>query len=152
MIYRFAAAASAAIVFCCGFASAAEPASELKVTLENFRSDKGQVLICVFSAESSAVDTFPDCMKGRPVRQGKLSIKGGKVVVSYSGLKDGVYAVAAVHDENGNGELDTNFLGVPTEGIGISNNPQLLGKPQFPEARFEIKGKTGITVSIKYIL
>ena len=151
MIYRLATAMAAAI-FCYGIASAATPAAELTITLENLRSDQGQVMICVFSAESSAIDAFPDCVKGRPVRKGNAAIRGGKAVVSYSGLKDGVYAVAAIHDENGNGELDTNFLGIPTEGVGVSNNPRLFGKPHFPDARFEIKGKTAIAVSVKYIL
>ena len=127
-------------------------AADLTITIDSLRSNQGQVLLCVFSAESSDREAFPDCVKGRPVRQGKAVIAGGKVVVTYKGLKDGVYAVAAIHDENGNGELDTNFLGIPTEGIGISNNPRLLGKPEFGEARFEIKGATTITVSAKYIL
>jgi uncharacterized protein (DUF2141 family) len=127
-------------------------AADLTITIDSLRSNQGQVLLCVFSAESSDREAFPDCAKGRPVRQGKAVIAGGKVVVTYKGLKDGVYAVAAIHDENGNGELDTNFLGIPTEGIGISNNPRLLGKPEFGEARFEIKGAATITVSAKYIL
>jgi uncharacterized protein (DUF2141 family) len=86
------------------------------------------------------------------VRQGKAVIGDGKVVVTYKGLKDGVYAVAAIHDENANNELNTNFVGIPTEGIGISTNPRLMGKPQFGQAQFEIKGKAAITVSAKYIL
>ena len=86
------------------------------------------------------------------MRQSKSAVADGKVVVSYKGLKDGVYAVAVIHDENGNNELDTNFLGIPTEGIGISTNPRLMGKPHFNEAQFEIKGKAAITVSAKYIL
>jgi uncharacterized protein (DUF2141 family) len=151
MMYRLAAATAVALS-CYVSESAAALAGELTVTVDNLRSDRGQLLLCVFSAESSVIDVFPDCVKGRPVRQAKAAIKGGKVVLSYSGLKDGVYAVAAIHDENGNGELDTNFLGIPSEGIGISNNPKLLGKPRFPEARFEIKGKTAIAVSMKYIL
>jgi uncharacterized protein (DUF2141 family) len=127
-------------------------AADLTITVNNLRSSQGQVLLCVFSAESSDREAFPDCVKGRPVRQSRESVTDGKVVVSYKGLKDGVYAVAVIHDENGNNELDTNFLGIPTEGIGISTNPRLLGKPHFGEAQFEIKGKAAITVSAKYIL
>lgn len=144
-------AAAAAFFLGSALASAAS-AGELIVTIDNLRSNQGQVILCVFSAESSDRDIFPDCAKGRPVREGKAVIAGGKVVMSYSGLKDGVYAVAVIHDENGNGQLDTNFFGIPTEGIGISNNPRLFGKPRFDQAQFEIKGKTAITVSAKYIL
>jgi uncharacterized protein (DUF2141 family) len=151
MVIRLLSAMAAAFFFCSALASAAY-AGELTVTVDNLRSNRGQMLLCVFSAESSDMAAFPDCVKGRPVRQGKAVIANGKVVVSYSGLKDGVYSFAAIHDENGNGELDTNFLGIPTEGIAISNNPRLLGKPSFDQARFEIRGRTAITVSAKYIL
>jgi uncharacterized protein (DUF2141 family) len=150
MTFRFTLAAAAAAFCCFGLAEAA--AADLTVTIDNLRSNEGQVILCVFSAESSDRAAFPDCAKGRPVRQSKEVIGGGKVVVTYKGLKDGVYAVAAIHDENGNGELDTNFLGIPTEGIGISTNPRLLGKPHFDQAQFEVKGKTAITVTAKYIL
>ncbi len=150
MTYRLRAAAAA--LFYSALASAAALAGELTVTVENLRSDRGQVILCVFSAESSDQAAFPDCGKGRPVRQSKAAIKGGKIVVTFNGLKDGVYAVAAIHDENGNGELDTNFLGIPTEGVGVSTNPRLFGKPRFDQARFEIKGRTAIAMSAKYIL
>ena len=143
-------AAAAATLFC--FCHSQSLAADLTITVDNLRSNQGQVLLCVFSAESSDREAFPDCTKGHPVRQGKAVIGDGKVVVTYKGLKDGVYAVAAIHDENANGELDTNFLGIPTEGIGISTNPRLMGKPQFGQAQFEIKGKAAITVSAKYIL
>jgi uncharacterized protein (DUF2141 family) len=120
MTSRLGAALAAICCFC--FASLAS-AGELTITVDNLRRDQGQLLLCVFSAESSDSASFPDCVKGRPVRQSKAAIKVGKAVVSYSGLKDGVYAVAVIHDENGNGEIDTNFLGIPTEGVGVSNNP-----------------------------
>lgn len=134
------------------FFSSFSCAAELSITVDRLRSDRGQVLLCVFSEQSLDREAFPDCTKGRPVRQGKGIIARGKAVVTYTGLKDGVYAVAVIHDENGNGALDTNFLGIPAEGVGISNNPRLLGKPQYAEARFEVKGKTEITVEAKYIL
>ena len=148
ILVKTAAAAATLFLFSCSHALAAD----LTITIDNLRSSQGQVLLCVFSAESSDREAFPDCTKGRPVRQSKEAIGAGRVVVTYKGLKDGVYAVAAVHDENGNGELDANFLGIPTEGIGISNNPRLMGKPNFAEALFQIKGKTAITLNAKYIL
>ncbi len=150
MISHLKSVATAAM-FCC-FNLSQAIAADLTITVDSLRSNQGQVLVCVFSAESSDREAFPDCAKGHPVRQSKEVIGAGRVVVTYKGLKDGVYAVAAIHDENGNGELDTNFLGIPTEGVGISTNPRLMGKPQFGQAQFDIKGKTAITVNAKYIL
>ena len=111
ILLKTAAAAATLFYFCLSQSLAAD----LTITVDNLRSNQGQVLLCVFSSESSDREAFPDCIKGHPVRQGKAVIGDGKVVVTYKGLKDGVYAVAAIHDENANGELDTNFLGIPTK-------------------------------------
>jgi uncharacterized protein (DUF2141 family) len=127
-------------------------AADLTITIEKLRSSQGQVLLCVFSGESSDPAEFPDCTKGRPVRTAKSAIVDGKVVMTFKGLKDGVYAVAAIHDENGNGQLDTNFIGVPVEGIAISNNPSLFGKPKFREGQFDLKGSASISIEAKYVL
>ncbi len=143
--------AAAAATLCCSYASQSA-AADLTITVDNLRSDRGQVLLCVFSAENSDSEAFPDCVKGRPVRHSTAAIIGGMVVVTYKGLRDGVYAVAAIHDENANNELDVNFLGIPTEGIGISVNPRLIGKPSFDDAKFQLKGKAAITINAKYIL
>ena len=133
------------------FVSACE-AADLTVTVQNLRSNQGQVLLCVFSAESSIVGEFPDCVKGRPVRTAKGTISAGQAVMTFKGLKDGIYTVAITHDENGNGQLDTNFLGMPTEGVGVSTNPRVFGKPRFEQGQFPIKGNTAITIEAKYIL
>ena len=127
-------------------------AADLKVSVEGLRSSSGQVLICVFSAESSDPSLFPDCEKGKPVKAAKASIAGGKAVVTFNGLKDGVYAVAIIHDENGNGALDTNLLGIPAEGVGVSTNPRLFGKPKFADGKFNVIGNTSISIESKYIL
>ena len=122
------------------------------MSVQNLRSNQGQVLLCVFSAENSIVGEFPDCLKGRPVRTAKSTISAGKAVMTFNGLKDGIYAVAITHDENGNGQLDTNFLGIPAEGVGVSTNPRVFGKPRFEQGQFTIKGNTGIIIEAKYIL
>ena len=53
-------------------------------------------------------------------------------------LPAGTYAVQVMHDANGNDKLDTNFMGIPVEGYGFSNNPTGLRKATFDEARFTI--------------
>ena len=51
------------------------------------------------------------------------------------------------HDENGNGKLDTNVVGMPLEGYGFSNNPQVMRKPTWDEARFEI-GTADVAIDV----
>lgn len=69
----------------------------------------------------------------------------GEVVIEMSGLTPGRYAVAVFHDLNGNGKLDTNLFGVPTEPYGFSNiNSAKWGSPDFSEASFNmpVEGKS----------
>lgn len=66
----------------------------------------------------------------------------------------GYYAVALFHDENENRHFDTNFLGIPVEGYGFSNNPRLsLGPPPLKDARFSAHtGDNPISISLTYYL
>ncbi len=133
-------------------AASSASAADLTITIKGLRNSQGNVSLCVFSADTSVTSVFPDCEKGKPVKAQKAAISGGQLVVTYKGLKDGVYAVAMIHDENGDGKLDTNFLGIPTEGLGVSNNPRLFGQPSFEEAKFSLHGDTSITIVAKYFL
>ncbi len=64
----------------------------------------------------------------------------------------GAYAVAVYHDENGNGHFDRNFLGLPAEGFGFSNDaPTILGPPSYGAARLDVgPGDTRITIRLRY--
>lgn len=104
--------------------------------------------VCVASGQHS----FPDCNKGKAGTS--LSVpadKGGRIVVPT--LKEGDYAVAIVHDENGNGKLDT-MMGIPREGFGFSRNPTIVaGPPSFSQSRFHFAaGHSGERIKMRYML
>jgi uncharacterized protein (DUF2141 family) len=147
MILRFGLAALAA-----SLCSVAALASDLTINVENLRNSNGQLFRGVVATESSDKEAFPDCDKGKSIRKQKLAMANGKASVTFYGLKDGEYAVAMIHDENANGKLDTNFIGIPTEGIGVSNNSRLFGSPTYDAAKFQIKGNTAITITTKYFM
>jgi len=68
-------------------------------------------------------------------------------------LAPGDYAISLVHDENGNGKLDKNLFGIPTEGVGFSQNPKLsFGPPTYAATRFDVAGDTSETIRLKYFL
>ena len=64
----------------------------------------------------------------------------------------GTYAATVLHDENGNGVIDKNFLGMPREGAGASNNPKpRLGPPRYDEATFTLNEPTRtVAITVKY--
>ena len=62
------------------------------------------------------------------------------------------YALSVYHDENGDDQFNRNKLGIPTEGVGLSNNPKILfGLPAFEKMRFKIaEAETTIRIGLKY--
>lgn len=81
------------------------------------------------------------------------SIPAGTHALRLDGLPRGGYAIAVIHDENGNGKLDT-FAGIPREGFGFSRNPPVrFGPPRFAAARFTID-HDGVKqeIRMKYLL
>lgn len=74
----------------------------------------------------------------------------GTATLTFSGVAPGTYAIVVIHDENGNGEMDTNFLGIPREPGGFSNNaPARMGPARFSEAAFEV-GDDAVTLDISF--
>ena len=69
-----------------------------------------------------------------------LNILDNKCVIVIENLKPGNYAFKFIHDENNNDKLDTNWMGIPKEGFGFSNNPSMtFGPPSFDKTVFELK-------------
>jgi uncharacterized protein (DUF2141 family) len=118
------------------------------LTVTGLRSAKGNVLICL-TANARA---FPDCSKD-PQARSLTAPATRAAALHFDGLAPGSYAVSLIHDENGNGKLDTSLF-VPREGFGFSRNPAIaFGPPKFASARFEIGGGDATqTVRVRYML
>jgi uncharacterized protein (DUF2141 family) len=123
-------------------------AAELRITIDGLRSDRGTILIGLYDSkatfdraiELSDKDGFlndPQRVAGVALR-GSAAARGGVV---FQNLDPGRYAVIVLHDEDGNGKLDKNFWGVPTEPYGFSNDAQgFLGPPAFKDAAVALDG------------
>lgn len=69
----------------------------------------------------------------------------------YSGLQYGSYAIALFHDENKNNKMDSNLIGMPTEGYGFSNNPpRSMGPAKYEDTIFAVD-KPDVSMEIKMI-
>jgi uncharacterized protein (DUF2141 family) len=83
----------------------------------------------------------------------RAPIDGTQAACVFEGLAPGAYAVAVVHDENGNGRLDKNFVGIPSEGYGVSNNrTYAMASPKWDESRFTLAAREAavLRVSLRY--
>ncbi|MGH8421763.1 MAG: DUF2141 domain-containing protein [Pseudomonas fluorescens] len=137
---RIAMLARATTLFA-ALASTSAFADDLTVALHGIRVQTGKVRIALVDSQV-AWDG-----KAQPVKGEAVAPTGETMTFSFKNLKPGTYAVMVTHDENGNGKLDTNLIGMPIEGFGFSNNPQVMRKPTWEEARFDL-GETAAAIDI----
>ncbi len=125
----------------------AAPVGSLQVDIAQLRSAKGMLRLCL----TADPDNFPKCVDDRNAMT--RSVPAGQTSVRFGALPRGDYAVAVIHDENGNKKLDT-FAGIPKEGFGFSRNPTIrFGPPRFAAARFTLDGDAEEQqVRMRYIL
>lgn len=115
----------------------------LTVQISQLRNAKGRVAVALFA---SAAD-FPN--QAHALRGRLAKITDGRARVVFDALPPGIYAVAVLHDENENAKMDFNFLGMPLEGYGFSNDAAvILGPPSFQAAAFTLLPRAS-TLSIK---
>lgn len=119
-------------------------AADLAVAITEVRARTGFVTVAVVDS-AAAYDG-----KAKPVRTAGGPPTGETHAFAFDGLPPGRYAVMVTHDENGNGRLDMNALGMPLEGYGFSNNPQVMRKPTWDEASFEVGADAAaITIELR---
>lgn len=135
-----------AVLGVAGLQAAAQPAPTgiLQVTVANVRSDHGHVLVAVCPRESFLK---PTC-----AWRGSTPSRVGTVVVEVTGLPPGVYAVQSYLDENDDHRLNRSLLGIPTEGMGFSNNAAFrFGPPSFDDAAVRVTAGIGaLSLRLRY--
>ena len=120
-----------------------ESSSTVLIEVLEFKNTRGTLNCRLFT---KAVD-FPD---GEGILTLRVPITGPSTSCSFSNVEPGNYAIAVVHDENGNGKLDKNFVGVPSEGYGVSNNKTYaLSAPKWNESTFTLGTNESKTLQVK---
>lgn len=114
------------------------------LTISHITQATGQVNIAVYDRQ----DAFMDEDKARALRT--ISVKKiGILQISMPDLPPGIYAVSCFHDVNGNGKLDTNWLGIPTEPYGFSNNARpKFRAPNWDEAQIYWNGSDAVNIRL----
>ena len=126
-------------------AKPADPSYELTVEVGNVSNAKGEVGALVFASETG----WPD-QTSAAIQSGAVASQAGMVTLIFSGLPAGEYGVVVLHDENGNMKMDRNWLGIPKEQWGMSNNPAaVLSAPGFEKARFALRSDQRIEVRLR---
>jgi len=126
--------------------AAAAPVTRLDVEVDNLRSAKGMIRICL----TADPDNFPACIDDANALT--RSVPASVRTTSFPGLPQRGYALAIIDDENSNSKLDT-IAGIPREGYGFSRNAAVrFGPPRFSAARFMVAGDAELQqVKMRYI-
>ena len=128
--------------------SQASQGNAIQVKFVGMRNDKGKISCALYSS----AEGFPK--KGeKAVAHVVAPISEREAVCEFPGIAPGTYAVSVFHDENSNGKLDTNFLGIPREGVGASNDARgHMGPPKFDAAAFQFAGgRASLKITIHYL-
>lgn len=93
-----------------------ETSASLILKVSGYKKQSGQIMVAVYNSE----DGFDS--EGEPFRAASVVVEAAKTSVTFGGLPAGDYAFKVFHDANGNGKLDTNAFGMPTEKYAFSRD------------------------------
>ncbi len=126
-------------------AAPAGPTYTLTVVVEGVNNQGGNVGLLLFNSPKGWAEDRTTALKDISVPAHE-----GTNTLDVPGLPAGEYAVALVHDVNVNHKLDKNFLGVPKEQFGLSNNPHVgLKAPPYSSCTFKVTGNTVIHIKMQ---
>jgi uncharacterized protein (DUF2141 family) len=112
-------------------------AQSITVVVENVAVAEGKLMLQIMQGESEFAGTRD------PIAAVMARAQAGEMRFSLGALPAGDYAVRVMHDRNGNEELDTNFVGMPTEPWAFSNNATgRFGPPTWEDVRFSLQADT----------
>lgn len=112
------------------FASSAN-AADLTVRVEDVKSAQGSIMVAVYDSA--------DGFLKRPAKAARAAAAAGVVDVVIKDLPAGEYGIALFHDANGNGKMDSNPMGIPSEDHAFSNNARgTMGPPKFEQVKFPL--------------
>ena len=121
----------------------------ISVTIKDIKTPNGQILMGIYKDDVS----FDKEIAYKNVQAFKTKISNGTLVVEVK-LEPGKYGISLMDDENFNGKMDYNFIGIPKEGFGFSNYYHTgLTKPKLKSFLFEVieNKNTKVEVKMKYM-
>jgi uncharacterized protein (DUF2141 family) len=114
----------------------AQPSASLNIVIDQLRPAKGYVMVGLYASRQ-------DYDNERRLLSGRITVTSGQAEHILRGLAPGEYAIKMFHDIDGDGTLDTNVLGIPSEPAAFSNTAKgVMGPPSWDKARFRVTAPT----------
>ncbi len=117
--------------------------ADLTVRVDDVKSAQGNLMVAVY-------DSAGNFLK-RPAKASRVPAAAGTVEVLIKDLPAGEYGIALFHDANGNGRMDSNAMGIPSEDHAFSNNARgTMGPPSYEQVKFSLPAEGAVaTVSLR---
>ncbi|TDW48681.1 uncharacterized protein (DUF2141 family) [Flavobacterium sp. 270] len=116
--------------------------SNLTVTVSGLKNNTGTVRVGLYNSDETFLKTT--------YKSTVSEIKNNQATVTFVGIPAGEYGVSVYHDENNNGKLDKNMMGIPSEDYASSNNAKgFMGPPSYKDAKFTLNKDSKIEISLK---
>lgn len=113
----------------------------LTVTITGIQNNSGKLMAEVYNSKGKFLKSA--------YKTTSTSIKANTTTVIFSDLPKSEYTVMVYHDQNGNGKLDKNFIGMPKEPVACSNNAKgFMGPPKYEDAKFSLVTDSKITIKM----
>jgi len=128
-------------VICVLFSTLGFGQHQISVTVEDVKNNEGKLNAALYDT----ADTFLkfDAVFASTSARAEM----GTTVLLFEDVPAGTYGIALYHDENGNNEMDTNWMGIPKEKVAFSNaKMKTFGPPNFEECSFTVSEDTALVV------
>lgn len=114
----------------------------VEITIKGIEEVKGFVLVAVYNSEESFMK--------KHIASKKVKVSDNVVTLVFENVTSGDYAITTFHDENDNDKLDSNFVGIPKELYGFSNDAKgSFGPPSFEKAKVKVDGDKKLIITLK---
>ena len=116
----------------------------LTVNITGINSIKRNVYVYLYTSEEG----FPiEISKASGFK--KLKVTKNSMTVYFKNLKSGTYAISVYQDIDTNGKINQNFLGIPKEPVGVSNNAEgFMVPPKYEDAKFNLNANKSIDIKL----
>ena len=112
---------------------------KLTVSVSGIKNNTGIVKVGLYNSDGTFLKTTYKSLSSE--------IKNNEVTVTFDNLPSGEYAISTYHDENNNGKLDRNAMGIPSEDYAASNNTKgFMGPPAYKDAKFIVEKDSKIEI------
>ena len=119
-------------------------AETLTIAVSNVTAAEGRVMIQIMSSEAEFKGDAP------AIASIMQRAQPGEMSFTTTNLPAGEYAIRVMHDINDNDKLDSNFVGMPTEPWGMSNNARgNFGPPRWQDVKFDLQGEVTQSIELK---